>query len=186
MKNNKKKQKNKKNINSNKLILLFVIITIILLITSYITLKIINKKSSKEENKSITNLEWIKPNGVESNLYIYENENTNKVYVANSKDDVSLIDEDYKLINTYKCSNKNCYVYNSYYDLKYAIINDGNNRLYNYKKNLYKNINIPNDSYSSINLMYYKNKIYGYALQNNNYMSAIYYTSTKNINWLYI
>lgn len=192
MNKNKKNKINGKGHNKNvkkhkKTLLILLIIVIILLIISLVLFKLVKNKTTKQDNikktttKSTKKDVWKKSNGKNGNIYVYESKDNGYLYVVTDDNKQEVPKDDYNLLNTYKCNMKNCTSYNEYNDIGYVIIKDDTYRLYDYKNNLYKETNIPAGNYSAISLMYYENTVYGYAIQDDKYMNAIYNVKTNKL-----
>ncbi len=182
-----RKRHNKNVKKHKKMLFILLIIVIIFLIISLVLFKIVKNKTIKEDNVKKTTIKstkkdvWKRSNGTNGNIYVYESKDNGYLYVVTDNNESEVSKDNYNLLNTYKCNTKNCTSYNEYNDIAYVIIKDGTYRLYDYKNNLYKETNIPEGNYSTISLMYYENTIYGYAIQDDKYMNAIYDVKTNKL-----
>lgn len=159
--------------NKSKKYLLFLLFIILILIVKVL----FNNKAKDNSNISSNNV-WDKPLGNSSIIKLYIDNKTNEI-VSFNNDESNVDGLDYDYLNTYKCLSKDCKFYNYNYLNNHIIIWDNDYIIYDYKKNLYKKINLPSNNYKDIKLIYYGKKDYGYAIKNDSNYYAYYSISDK-------
>lgn len=151
---NEKIQFNKKKI--------FILLLIIILISIMIFLILKRQHKNKFEKKK-EEVIWKKPDGVESFISFYKNEETIKYL---KPDDNNNLSNNYEFINEYKCTINECECLDVNYNKNYAIIKDSKYILYDIKKDEYKDLNI-DLKYKNLSFLKYNNKVYGIQVLNN-------------------
>ncbi len=165
--------------------MIFKIILVVLIVLSAFGIgHLLNDLGASDDNDiitnenldSITDIDWKTPNGTAGEIGIYQNLE-NKILYVDTKSEYNdwLYDETkYKKKYTYKCKTSDCNGSYVYEFLNYAIIKDENYVIYDYVKNKYKDIEVGEEDINDITLLYYEDKVYGYALMNSNDKVAIY------------
>lgn len=131
---------------------------------------------TKENIESVIDDGWKTPNGTNGKVKLYESVNSKSLLIASNTDNDSFLEdkEYYRAKYTYKCNNSDCSGKRVYEYLNYAVIKDGDFVLYDYVNNKYKTIDVKEEKFSNLELLYYNGKIYGYALINEENHAAIY------------
>lgn len=164
------------------LVFLFLAILIIILI---IKISFINKekkyeKTSKNEIKSV----WKKKDISSFKINIYKDNISNDILASSNND--TYIEEKYTYLNSYNCSDINCKIYNYNISNNHIVIKDDKYIIYDYIKNLYKEIILPDDNYLDVKLIYFDSTDYGLALKNESNYYAFYSFKDKKIKTDYI
>ena len=173
----------KKDVNNIKLALkiaIFIIIVIFVFLLGYFLNSLGN--TSKEDIITEENLndviesDWKTPKGTKGEVNIYESIEYKSYHVEQKaeSDEVLKDETKYKKKYTYKCSNSDCVGIDMYEYLNYVLIKDGNYVLYDYDTNRFKEIKLDGIEFEKIRLLYFENKVYGYALTNRDNKVAIY------------
>ncbi len=138
---------------------------------------------TNENLDSITDIDWRTPNGTAGEIGIYQDIESKSLFIDTKLEyNDWLYDETkYKKKYTYKCENSDCKGNIVYEFLNYAIIKDGNYIIYDYVKNKYKDIEVDASDIKDVNLLYYEDKLYGYALVNFEDKVAIYNLDKKRL-----
>lgn len=167
------------------------LITLLSALLILVTLISINCKklyNNHSENKSHNKKNyWKKPSGKLSFIKIYLNKETNNIVTINEDDfDIYDSNDNYSRMSTYKCSSEKCKAYNYNISNNHILIEDSSYVIYDYKNNLYKELNIEKENNTFAKLLYYGSKDYGIALKNNTSKYAYYSLKDKKIKTSYM
>lgn len=164
-----------KNINKIIFIILIFILLFIIYYFTCIKANTIETETIEEFTKQKSKNEWFTPNGETSKIDVYLKTSSNYPIFINQYDENQVkLDEEYKIINTYKCETSTCKNYGINQEKNEVIIKDSSYVIYNYKKNKALKINLPDAEYKSIEFLSYKNKDYGLSISNINDMYGFY------------
>lgn len=165
-----------------KILPIMLFITIILLLILVVIYSLLPKKDENKKVKVITTSKkskWMSPSGTNGLVNIYEYKEPKTLDITNKEKSDSDFNDDYELKYSYKCNNNACIGLDIYEDLGYAVIKDDDYILYNYKKDLYKKLDVNSNDIVYLRLIYFENKIYGYTLTNKDGLTAIYNVKLK-------